>query len=255
MLLLPLRDGEQACSYEAAAFLRGSPREGCWGAYPRSVSRKLPIFPLGTVLVPHTVLPLHIFEQRYRALMHDLFGEKAKGRVASSIEATENEPTMGIVLIERGHEVGGGEQRSTLGTLASILHVEHFPDGRVLAIAVGTRRFAVVRWLPDDPYPLAETEELPSERWEPRWEEPLHIAEREVRRAAALAGEIGETAAFPSLSNDPLVASWQLCAAAPVGPFDRQRLLAANDVGRRLVLLAEQAREAASLLTFRLGQS
>ena len=206
------------------------------------------------MLVPYGVLPLHIFEQRYRALMRDVLGEEANGRSACSLEAGEAEPGMGIVLIERGHEVGGGEQRSTLGTLACILHVERFPDGRFLAIAVGARRFAVVRWLPDDPYPLAEVEELPAERWEPRWEEPLRLAEREVRRAVALAGEIGETAAFPSLSTDPLVASWQLCAAAPVGPFDRQSLLAANDVGRRLALLAEHASDAASLLAFRLGE-
>ena len=213
--------------------------------------RQIPVFPLGTVLVPYGLLTLHIFEQRYRALMRDLLGEEP--RSASSIETREAEPGMGIVLIERGHEVGGGEQRSTLGTLACIPQVEWFPDGRVLAIAVGKRRFAVVRWLPDDPYPLAEVEELPSERWEPRWEEPLRLAEREVRRAVALAGEIGEAAAFPSLSADPVVASWQLCAAVPVGPFDRQRLLASNDVGQRLALLAEQAREAASLLAFRLG--
>lgn len=210
------------------------------------------MFPLGTVLVPHGILPLHIFEQRYRAMMNDLLWDERTGSPRDLEDGVE--PEMGIVLIERGHEVGGGEQRSTLGTVARFLDVERTADGRFLAVIGGTRRFSVREWLPDDPYPLAEIDVLPEDSWDPGWAEPLDVAEREVRKALALAGELTEAPVLPPLPEDPLEAMWQLCAAIPVGPFDRQRLLAADGIGERLALLAELASDAASLLAFRLGQ-
>jgi uncharacterized protein len=210
------------------------------------------VFPLGTVLVPYGILPLHIFEQRYRALMNDLLWDEASGSPRNMEDAVE--PEMGVVLIERGNEVGGGEQRSMFGTVARFLDVERTADGRFLVVIGGAQRFSVVKWLPDDPYPVAEMEELPEETWDPRWTDALDVAEREVRRALALAGELADVPVLPPLTPDPLEAVWQLCAAIPVGPFDRQRLLAADGVDRRLSLLAELARDAASLIAFRLGQ-
>ena len=66
--------------------------------------RYLPVFPLGSVVVPTQVLPLHIFEPRYRLLMETLveLGPPAE---------------IGIVLIERGAEVGGGDVRVSTGTV------------------------------------------------------------------------------------------------------------------------------------------
>lgn len=207
--------------------------------------RRLPIFPLGTVLLPYGLLPLQIFEPRYRALMADLLVEPARTR--------DDNVELGIVLIERGHEVGGGDERSSLGTIARIVRAEQLADGRWFILAAGSRRFRVVEWLPDDPYPLADVEDLAAEGWQAGADRQLHEAEREVRRAIGLAGELGEAVSQPELSDDPVVASWQLCNAAPLGAFDRQRLLAVGDVGERLTLLAELARDAASMLAFRLG--
>lgn len=207
--------------------------------------RRLPIFPLGTVLLPFGLLPLHVFEQRYRALMADLLGEPPG--------SDPGDAEMGIVLIERGHEVGGGEERSPLGTVARLVQAERFPDGRWFILAAGSHRFRVVSWLLDDPYPLAKVEHLPAESWREGCGAGLRTAEQEVRRAIALAGELGEPAAQPELSEDPVAASWQLCNAVPVGAFDRQRLLAAPDLGERIALLEDLAREAAAVLTFRLS--
>ena len=207
--------------------------------------RQLPLFPLGSVLLPYGLLPLHIFEQRYRAMMADLLEGDGGHR--------QDPAEMGVVLIERGREVGGGDERSTLGTVAQIMQAEKLPDGRWLVVAAGTSRFSVSDWLPDDPYPRAEVEELPPEQWDEGLTEMLRSAEREVRRALSLASELGEPALQPGLSDDPSVAAWQLCNAVPVGAFDRQRLLAADGPGPRLELLAEQAREAAAVLAFRLG--
>lgn len=203
------------------------------------------MFPLGTVLLPYGVLPLHVFEQRYRKLMADILDDGAGGSAST--------PEMGIVLIERGHEVGGGDQRSRLGTVARIVRAEQFPDGRWFLLAAGTSRFEVLAWMPDDPYPVADVDELGDDAWDPSCDEMLRVAEREVRRALALAGELGEPVSHPELSSDPMAASWQLCSAVPVGPLDRQRLLCAPGVAERLELVTALAKDASALLAFRLG--
>src|SRR5688572_29499609 len=98
--------------------------------------RRLPMFPLERALVPYDQLPLHIFEPRYRAMMKDCLG---------------NDREFGVVLIERGSEVGGGDQRFAVGTLAHIMQAVELPDGRFLIHAVGVGRIQVSRWLDDDP--------------------------------------------------------------------------------------------------------
>ena len=99
------------------------------------------MFPLQSVLVPHALLPLHVFEPRYREMVDDvLVGEPRE---------------FGVVLIERGSEVGGGDVRSDIGTLARIVQAQPFPDGRWALATVGTRRIVVDEWQIDDPYPRA----------------------------------------------------------------------------------------------------
>ena len=96
------------------------------------------MFPLGSVLFPSIFLPLHVFEPRYRALArHCLDGDQE----------------FGVVLIERGSEVGGDDVRTSVGTVARILEAAELEDGRWVLGTVGTRRIRVRGWLPDDPYP------------------------------------------------------------------------------------------------------
>ena len=163
------------------------------------------MFPLGTVLFPHAVLPLHIFEPRYRALMHDCLA---------------GEPEFGVVLIERGSEVGGGDSRFATGTVARIERAAELPDGRWVLEAIGTRRFEVVAWLPEDPYPRATIRWREEEEKGPVPAELLDEAERVVRRALALKAELGDPAvpATAELDADPEVRAWQLVAVAPLGP-------------------------------------
>jgi Lon protease-like protein len=205
------------------------------------MTRALPMFPLGTVLMPTQLLPLHIFEPRYRELMRQLTGPDAAGE-------------LGVVLIERGHEVGGGDERVATGTLARLVEARELPDGRWVALFAGTERLRVVRWLPDDPYPRAEVEELPESGWDPADQAQLGEAEQLVRETASLAAELGEPAipADVELSDDPVVRVWQLCMVAPLGPLDRQRLLEANRRDR-LASLIETVADAKRILAFRLG--
>lgn len=205
------------------------------------MSRYLPVFPLGNPLLPTQILPLHIFEDRYRILMDTL---------TDSGSAAE----MGVVLIERGSEVGGGEVRVGTGTVAHLIEWERLPDGRWVAIFAGSHRFRVESWLPDDPYPQAMVAEQADEDWDESHRHRLAVAEEEVRRALGLASELGDTGAHPAftLSSDPVMASWELCVRAPLGALDRQRLLQTPDRGERLNLLAAQVTDVSSLLAFRL---
>lgn len=179
-----------------------------------------PMFPLGTVLVPGMVLPLQVFEDRYRRMLDDcLAGDRS----------------FGVVLIERGSEVGGGDVRTDVGTLARIAQAEELANGRWGVIALGVQRIRVDRWLPDDPYPRAEVSEWAdsSDGAVPGTVVPL------LRRAAALARELGMAAAplDLELSDDPVTAGYQAMVAAPLGPADRQRMLAAPTLAERWTLI------------------
>ncbi len=203
--------------------------------------RYLPVFPLGNPLLPTQILPLHIFEDRYRALMETLTG------FGSTAE-------MGIVLIERGSEIGGGEMRVPVGTVAHLIESERLVDGRWIAIFAGSHRFSVERWLPDDPYPQAEVVEEADGDWDEADARRLAEAEQAVRTALELASQLGDGSVNPAFSLDPepIRRTWELCVRAPVGPLDRQRLLEAPNRSERLDLLVQQVADVSTLLAFRL---
>ena len=172
-----------------------------------------PMFPLGLVHFPHVYLPLQVFEPRYRQLTIDC------------LDATRE---FGVVLIERGSEVGGGDVRCNVATMTTIVEAGFDDRGLVRLDTVGVRRVHVLRWLEDDPYPRAVTEDLPPPEIGPDELEAMEIAGRKVRRALALRAELGEPA-MPfdtELDADPARAVFQLAAIAPLGPADHQQLLA-----------------------------
>ena len=184
------------------------------------------MFPLSTVLLPGGALPLHVFEPRYRALVADcLAGDGA----------------FGVVLIERGREVGGGDHRVGVGTLARITQVIGLDGGRSMVMARGTRRIRVERWLPDDPYPCAIVEDLPSSVGADDGP-ALEVARGAVARLRSLLSELGDAPALPPGLVIPGTADevgWALCELAPLGPLDRQALLATPDLSARMGLLTE----------------
>jgi hypothetical protein len=202
----------------------------------------LPMFPLGSVLVPSMVLPLHVFEERYRRLVRDCL---------------DGTPEFGVVLISRGSEVGGGDVRTQVGTVARMVEAAELPDGRYALHCVGTRRIRVHRWLDDDPYPRAEVEDWADEDDGTAAErvEGRDRALGELRRALALQAEMGEAGppATVEVAVDPAVASHQIAALAPVGPLDRQRLLEVPGPVARLREAHRVLVDAAELLEARLA--
>jgi len=172
----------------------------------------MPMFPLGSVLLPAMPLPLRIFEPRYLKLLGDLVGE-------------EN-PKFGVVLIERGQEVGGGEKRLDIGTVASVTNIGTTEEFYGLE-SIGAKRFRVNAWLPDDPYPIADIDFLPDLIWDDSLMPSRVHLETKVRQLLAFASEFGDLhyGSDTALSDDPMDACWQLAGVLPVGPLDQVDLL------------------------------
>ncbi len=195
---------------------------------PTGPSQVLPMFPLQTVLFPYGLLPLHVFEPRYRALTQQCL-------------ATDRR--FGVVLIAQGSEVGGGDARHTVGTVAWIDQAADLPDGRFAVVASGRDRLVIRQWLADDPFPRAEVTITPPDPIAPA-ATSVERATIAVRRAYAMRSELGHGPALPAgtrFADDLAVAAWQLCDLAPVGPADRQRLLEVEHAEDRLDLLCSLA--------------
>jgi Lon protease-like protein len=201
------------------------------------VSDRLPVFPLSTVLFPGLVLPLHIFEERYRALVRQLVAMPA------------DEPhEFGVVTLKHGSEVAPdlveGEEPSApvvraedlyeVGCTAELRHVTELPDGRFDIMTVGRRRFTVVsveqgaepyltaevRWLPDDEEPSAASQLLA-----PR----VLTAFRAYLELLRPNSEVLE-----QVPDDPTVLSHLIAATAQLTVEERQMLLAMPDTAARL---------------------
>ncbi|MFJ4016526.1 LON peptidase substrate-binding domain-containing protein [Microbacterium sp. NPDC090014] len=193
---------------------------------------EIPMFPLGSVLFPYTPLPLRVFEPRYLTMIGQLLDE--------------DDPQFGVVLIERGHEVGGGDRRSGIGTMARLVSVA--ADAQVLhTLAVGTARFTVDQWLDEAPYPRAEVTPLPELTWNDALTPLRTEAEAIVRRVLARTDSPWD--ADTELSEEPLAAAWQLAAIAPLGEYDQYTLLQSSTVGALLRQVIDLTLDAEALWT------
>lgn len=202
------------------------------------------MFPLGNVLLPGGLLPLHVFEPRYRQLVIDCLADD------------DGEPEFGVTMIERGWEVGGGDTRADVGVVARMVHVQALDEQRYALVTVGTRRFRVNAWLPDDPYPVADVDDWPDEDADADGlREGVEALRDRMRGVLELAVRSGDLAEVPELevSDDPLLASYHLAGLAPIGPADRYRLLVALSPAQRLDDLGTALDDVEAMLRFRLS--
>ncbi len=201
----------------------------------------LAMFPLGSVLLPSMLLPLHVFEDRYRRM------------VAEVLAAEPAE--FGVTLIARGSEVGGGDVRVDVGCTATVLEAREAPDGRWALMCVGGRRVRVVEWLVDDPYPRAIVQDWPDAPPSADDAEVASEVTAQVRRVAALGSELGGPG-LPEpleLSDDVGERSFQLGVLSPLGALDRQAVLEAAGPSERLALLARLLDDHEQVLRARLA--
>ncbi|WP_329012224.1 LON peptidase substrate-binding domain-containing protein [Micromonospora rifamycinica] len=198
------------------------------------MTARLPVFPLATVLFPGLVLPLHIFEERYRHLVRDLVARP---------EGVPRE--FGVVAIRSGWEVapaaglatpGGGEVTlHEVGCTAELRQVTELDDGGFDIVTVGRRRFRVTGTDRDAAgYLTAEVE------WLPEPTGPDEAAELLATRVIAVFRQyLGLIRDDPEelseqLPEDPTVLSHLVAATAVLTVADRQRLLAIDDTAARL---------------------
>jgi Lon protease-like protein len=183
------------------------------------------MFPLRSVLFPYMPLALRVFEGRYRVML-------ARVLAAETAE-------FGVVLIERGREAGGGEQRFDVATVAEIREIGAIEDD-IAVVARGGRRVEVVEWLEDDPHPLAVVRDLPDLEWDEAVRPLREQAELVVRRAVARASEFVELPwSSAAISDDPVESSWQLAGMAPIGQLDQLALLRSTSLRQLLTTLME----------------
>jgi len=199
----------------------------------------LPLFPLGAVLCPGMVLPLHIFEERYRQLVRDLM-DKPDPR------------QFGVIAIRKGRETGvdGVQSLYEIGCIATLRRVEQYPDGRFDIVTVGTSRFRLLALDESLEYLQGEIEPLTDEAVDPDAAVPLVRAVQAAFHAYvdALTEEGGAVVKVDDLPSEPTMLSFLVAAAMVIDLPERQSLLAEPDAVRRLSALRSLlARETAVL--------
>lgn len=189
----------------------------------------LPMFPLGLVAFPGSVIPLRLFEPRYLAMHRDLL---------------EGSGEFGIVLIERGVAEAEGGEHFTVGSVVRVVATSDLEDDTVVLVAVGTERLRVRSWLPDDPYPRAEIERLADPVVDDDLPDLVDRCRTLLTKALALASELGADIGElqPELSADPVAAMYEIARMAPIQEIDQQR-----------ILQADRATDAAAILLDELG--
>jgi Lon protease-like protein len=210
------------------------------------VTERLPLFPLGTVLFPGMVLPLHLFEERYRLLVRDLLERPEPRR-------------LGIVGIELGHEVGdsAGLRLAEVGCVAEVHDIKSRPGGRYDIVTVGAGRFRIKRLDRALPYLRGEVEFLPDEPGAdpgPPARLVRVLFQLYRHRLASVGAKVAEPVELP---DDPVRLSYLAAAAVMLDGHDKQRLLEAEDATIRLraaqELLGRENRLLSALATIPAG--
>lgn len=186
---------------------------------------EMAMFPLGSTVFPSQIIPLHVFEPRYRQLFADL-GDLGP------------DSSFGIALIDRGHEVGGGDSRVSVATRVEILQAERFEDGRWAVVAVGVERLDVHEWLEDEPYPRAMVSTRTVIDNGGSSLDDLEELLLETISATAASGGYAFDREL-EFSPDPLQKLDQFSAVSPLVEFDRQRVLEANKTSEQIERLTE----------------
>lgn len=209
--------------------------------YARRMSTRLPLFPLGSVLYPGLVLPLHIFEQRYRQLVADLLDGP--------------EPRLfGVIAIQHGRETGvdGVSALYRTGCTAIVRRVDKRDDGRFDLVTVGGTRFRLLSLGEQAPYFSADVELLPDEPGGAEAAAVVPAVQRAFRDyLQVLSDQGGARVSIPELPDEPVLLSYLVAAAMVVDLPVKQQLLEEPDAHRRLTaeraLLARERRLLESL--------
>ena len=199
------------------------------------MSELLPLFPLGTVLYPGLLMPLHIFEDRYRQLLGDLL-------------AGPEPRQFGVIAIRKGREtgVGGVCALYEIGCIATLRQVTEHDDGRFDVMTVGTQRFRLLELDESGPYLRGHVDLIDEESGDEAAAagavQSVQVAFRAYLDALAAQGAV--RISVPDLPDEPVLLSYLVASSVIVDLSDRQLLLAEPDALLRLtaerMLLAKE---------------
>ncbi len=192
------------------------------------MTEQLPLFPLATVLFPGLVLPLHVFEERYRLLVRELV-DRPPGAGAR----------FGVVAIRSGHEVGPSlPNLHDVGCIAELRKVEPYDDGRFDILTTGGARFRLREIDTSRAYLTGEVDMLPEDVGDPASAGSLtgRVQAAFAAYLRALGKAQGSVPELPDVPAEPLPLSYLVAAAVVAGLPDKQRLLVAPDAVSRLEL-------------------
>ena len=208
---------------------------------------RLAMFPLQSAFLPGEDLPLQIFEPRYAELVRDCM--------------RDNNPRFGVVLISQGREVGGGDVRCDVGTVARITEcVDIAGSGRFMLRCRTAERIKVCEWLPDNPYPRAVVEEWPDEpgkrvsagQLEQLEDRMMALFERIANARDLPVPDREEVLGSDTDTADPGERLYALASRIPIGPADRYSVLSAPTADDRLTALSEAVDSVAAVIEFQL---
>ncbi|MFT4262720.1 MAG: LON peptidase substrate-binding domain-containing protein [Nocardioides sp.] len=193
----------------------------------------LPMFPLNTVLFPGVSVPLRVFEDRYRALIHHLL------RIEDPAERV-----FGSVGIREGYEVGehGAQSLYRVGVRLQLSEVEARADGSFDIVAIGRDRIRLERLDTTGEFPVGHVSDRPAPQVEVD-EETLTRARATFTAFRAAVSELRGDPYSGLLPQDAEYLSWTLAAVAPLPLAERQTLLEADDAGMRITLVSDYLRE------------
>ncbi|WP_304114004.1 LON peptidase substrate-binding domain-containing protein [Mycolicibacterium bacteremicum] len=205
------------------------------------------MFPLEVAMLPGEELPLRIFEPRYSAMISDCLAGTGQ---------------FGVVLIQAGREVGGGDVRSDVGALARIVEHTDLGGGKFRLRSVLGERIRVTQWLDDAPYPRAQTESWPDEAGPSITGDDIAGVEDTVmalfeRIATARDAELPPREVLlggPEPGQQPGDRLYALASRIPIGQADRYAVLAAPHASARLAALREAVETVAALVEFQLSE-
>jgi Lon protease-like protein len=190
------------------------------------------MFPLNAVLFPGVTVPLTVFEDRYRALVHHL------KRIPDPADRV-----FGTVGIREGYEVGehGAQSLYRVGVRMQLTEIEENADGTFEVVAVGLERIQLDSLDPGDLFPVGHVTDRP----DPEAQVAEAVLEKARIAFTAYRAALADIRADPysgSLPRDPTYLSWTLAAVAPLPMPERQALLEAEDAGVRLVMVTDLLR-------------
>jgi len=178
----------------------------------------LSLFPLNTVLFPGQLLPLHIFEPRYKQMIG---------------ECIQHGRPFGVVLIRSGEEVGAEAEPHEVGTTAHIVQVEHTTDERMNILCVGSARFRIAETFHDKPYLTGQIELWP---WEPfaAGSADVDRVQRQLDRYVQILAEMTDSKLEVELPSEPAALANVAASVLQIDSAEKQRLLTTVSIGQLL---------------------